>query len=450
MRDDATAVLASLVPEHLARAAWSAGQVEAHRREALRATLREAIEGSPFWKRRLRGIDPASFRLEDLPSLPVLTKDQMMEGFDDLVADRRVTRAACERHLDQVGDEPTLLHGEYLVLASGGSSGVRGLFVFGVRAAAEYTLGGVRASLARQMRQAPPSAGGRRCTAMLAAASAVHATRALPALFSGLLDAASIPATLPLAEITRRLQALQPSALHGYPTVIARVADEQAAGRLAIAPTAITTSSEPLTVELRARIEGAFGVGVVDQFGCSEGIMGAGEPGSPAIALPGDLVILEFVDDGGLPVAAGREAGRVLVTTLYNPVQPLIRYELTDRMTLLEGPFADGHPRVTVHGRSDDLLRYGQVVVHPHAIRSVMVRTPAVREYQVRQAGDGVDLLVVPVAGIPLDAAELGARIRTALQEAGLAEPRVSVRVVDGAFPRDERTGKVLRVVPLV
>ena len=79
-----------------------------------------------------------------------------------------------------------------------------------------------------------------------------------------------------------------------------------------------------------------------------------------------------------------------------------------------------------------------------------MVRTPAVRESQVRKAGDGVDLLVVPVADATLDEAELAARVRAALQEAGLGEPRVSVREVDGAFPRDERTGKVLRVVPLV
>jgi phenylacetate-CoA ligase len=127
-------------------------------------------------------------------------------------------------------------------------------------------------------------------------------------------------------------------------------------------------------------------------------------------------------------------------------VQPLIRYELTDRMTQVDSGAADGHPRVMVAGRSDDLLRYGGVIVHPHAIRSVLVHTPAVREYQVKQTERGVDLDVVTY-GAELDVADLVARTEKALATAGLPSPRAGVRVVD-ALPRDERSGKVRRIVP--
>lgn len=439
-------LLTSLLPDHLERAAWSAGQIEAHRRRALRETLAHAIANSPFYARRLRGLDAGRFTLEDLPTLPVLTKDEMMASFDDFVTDRRVTRAMAEEALSRTGDTPNLLLDEYLVLASGGSSGVRGMFLFGKKAATEYVLAGVRASVRRMLSGATPAGVGMR-VGMVAAASAVHATRGLPALFSGgLMDITCIPATLPLAEIVRRLEDLQPTSLQGYPTVVAMLADEKVAGRLSISPNTVTTSSEPLTPELRERIERGFGVGAVDQFGASEGIMGSSDPGSSAIAMPGDLAILEFVDQENRPVPPDVESAKVLLTTLYNPVQPLVRYELTDCMTLVDTGAADGHPRVTVAGRSDDLLRYGAVVVHPHAIRSVMVHTPAVREYQVKQAEDGVDLDVVSY-GAPLDTADLEARTVKALVTAGLPSPRVHVRVVD-ALPRDERSGKVRRIVP--
>ncbi len=439
-------LLVAMLPEHLERAAWSAERIEAHRREALPATLAHAIANSPFYARRFRGLDAARFTLEDLASLPVLTKDEMMESFDDFVTDRRVTRRLAEELLSKTGETPTLLLDEYVVLASGGSSGVRGMFLFGLRAATDYVLSGVRASVARVLSGAAPTAGRMR-VGMVAATSAVHATRGLPALFSGgLMDLTCVPASLPLAEIARRVEDLQPTSLQGYATVLAMLADEKAAGRLTISPRTVTTTSEPLTPDLRERIERGFGVGAADQFGASEGIMGTSDPGSSAIAMPGDLAILEFVDQQGRPVPPGMESAKVLLTTLYNPVQPLIRYELNDRMTLVDTGAADGHPRVTVAGRSDDLLRYGDVVVHPHAIRSVLVHTPAVREYQVKQTGEGVDLDVVTY-GACLDAADLAARTQKALATAGLPSPRVHVRAVD-RLPRDERSGKVRRIVP--
>ena len=59
----------------------------------------------------------------------------MLENFDDLVTDRRLTLAGVERHLAELEDsnsrrEP-MLFGEYRVMASGGTSGQRGVFVYG-------------------------------------------------------------------------------------------------------------------------------------------------------------------------------------------------------------------------------------------------------------------------------------------------------------------------------
>ena len=54
--------------------------------------------------------------------------------------------------------------------------------------------------------------------------------------------------------------------------------------------------------------------------------------------LSDDLFVIEPVDGQGDPVPPGERAAKVYVTNLYNRVQPLIRYELTDEITVLDGP----------------------------------------------------------------------------------------------------------------
>jgi phenylacetate-coenzyme A ligase PaaK-like adenylate-forming protein len=275
----------------------------------------------------------------------------------------------------------------------------------------------------------------------------VHATRALGALFSGsVIRPVSVPATLPIAEIVARLNELQPPIINGYASVLHRLADEQLAGRLRLSLLGATCTSEPLTAATRARIIEAFGVAPTDQFGSSEGLVGVSDDGEEAISLASDLAIVELVDEAGNPVPDGVASARVLVTTLFNPLMPLVRYELHDRMVRQPASPHHGHVRVLVEGRVDGPLRYDDVEVHPLAVRSVLVQVPAVVEYQVRQTRDGVDVDLV--ADAPVDPAELGERLEAALAGAGLSRPRCRVERVD-ALERDPATGKVRRFVPL-
>jgi phenylacetate-CoA ligase len=112
---------------HIARLGWSAPQLAGWQRERLRALLARAIDRSPFHASRLAGIDPARFELADVPRLPVMTKAQMMERFDEVVTDRRLTRDLVDRHIAGSTAEPGLLLGDYVCLVSGGSSGLRGV-----------------------------------------------------------------------------------------------------------------------------------------------------------------------------------------------------------------------------------------------------------------------------------------------------------------------------------
>jgi phenylacetate-CoA ligase len=393
---------------------------------------------------RLAEVDPDLVGLDDLAALPTMTKAEMMAAFDEVVTDPRLSRSLVEAHLAATTTEPTELLGEYVVLASGGSSGERGVFVFDRHALVDYALGLTRTGLGRLLHLGEPPPGGFPM-AIVAAGSAVHASRVGAALFTGdLLAITSVPVTLPLPEIVARLNHLQPLILQGYPSVLSLLAGEQAAGRLRIAPRAVTGSSEQFPADVRARVAAAFGVGVADQFGSTEGVVGVSAPDDPAIVLASDLAIVELVDDHNRPVPPGTASAKVLVTNLTNLTQPLLRYELTDRF--VGQPDADdhGHLRVTVEGRADDLLHYGGLVVHPLVIRSVLVSTPEAVDYQVRQTPRGIDMAVIAPDG--LDERLLAGRLTVALQRAGLAAPDVSVRRV-AALDRHPQTGKAKRFI---
>ena len=114
------------------------------------------------------------------------------------------------------------------------------------------------------------------------------------------------------------------------------------------------------------------------------------------IHLSDDLFVIEPVDAAGEPVPPGQRATRVLLTNLYNSVQPLIRYELTDEVTVLDGPCPCGSTLLRIddiQGRLDDAFTYpGGPTVHPFTFRSVLGRERDVVEYQVRQTATGADV----------------------------------------------------------
>jgi phenylacetate-CoA ligase len=441
-REARLARVRAALPGHLERRTWSSGRIRAHQRDRLRALLRHAKSRSRFHAERLAGVDPARFELGDLPTLPRMTKAEMMAGLDGLLTDARLSRAVLEEHLARSAAGASELFGGHVVLASGGSSGERGVFVYGAGAIVDYTLGLVRNGLARLLSLGQPPPGGVPM-AMVAAASPIHVTRALPELFSGdLLAVTSIPVTLPLPEVVTRLNRAQPVLLQGYPSVLSLLAEERAAGRLRIAPVAVTGSSEQFQPDARARVAAAFGVGVVDQFGSTEGVLGSSAPDDATIVLASDLAIVELVDEGNRPVPPGTPSAKVLVTNLMNPTQPLIRYELTDRFVQQPDAAEHGHLRVTVEGRADELLGYDGVVVHPLVVRSVLVDTPEVVEYQVTQTRRGAHVAVVAPRGV--DEPALAARLAAALGGAGLHAAEVTVEPVP-AIARQPDSGKARR-----
>jgi phenylacetate-coenzyme A ligase PaaK-like adenylate-forming protein len=200
--------------------------------------------------------------------------------------------------------------------------------------------------------------------AAVAAGRASHASKAMFQTFSSPTQVVRpLPVTLPLDEIVAGLNQIQPDVLMSYPSALLGLAHEAAAGRLRISPRRIRVGAEPLLPEIRLAAEQTWGVPVLNCYGASEaGGMGISCEEGPGLHLVEDLVIVEPVDDEGRPVGPGERSTKLYVTNLYNTTLPLIRYELTDELTLTGEPCPCGSAHRVIadpQGRLDETFRYG-------------------------------------------------------------------------------------------
>jgi phenylacetate-CoA ligase len=426
---------------HVKRLHWSATRLASERERRLRELLSVAIDCSPFHEARLQGIDPATFTVSDLPALPVLTKDEVMENFDDIVTDRDLTLRRAEEHLAQLTGDEYLLD-RYRVVSSGGSSGRRGLFAYGWNEWITMVLMERRGNVGQL--PPPPSR-----VASLFSDRPAHISGALHAFAH---DPSSpvlhLPMTTPLASIVAQLNAFQPTLIQGYPTALNLLVAEARAGRLRIDPSVVRTSGELLTSATRRAARELWDTEIVDNWGASEGVSTT-SCSLGAMHLPDDLVIIEPVDERGRPVAPGQRASKIYFTSLYNLSQPLIRYEITDSMVVQTGPCACGsaHSRITdLGGRLSDVFVYPNgATLHAAALEGPLFRDRQVIEYRIWQTANGVDVTLRTDGGA--DLVRIRADLYDTLRHAHLVDPEIGVRTAD----RLDRvwSGKLSRFVPL-
>src|SRR6266545_3599934 len=160
LRAELQPALLAGVPEHLQRLAWSAEQIHAAQQNGLRRLLAHAVTHAPFHRRRLAGIDVDRLEPADLSSLPVMTKADMMAALEEVLTDQRLTRNLVEQALAATAAEPVPILDDYVALATGGSSGQRGVHVFDRAALVGYASSLARPLLARLHALGGPPPGG--------------------------------------------------------------------------------------------------------------------------------------------------------------------------------------------------------------------------------------------------------------------------------------------------
>jgi phenylacetate-CoA ligase len=242
-----------------------------------------------------------------------------------------------------------------------------------------------------------------------------------------------------------------------YCLYLAERADERGVDPRDLPLSTVVIGAEPFTDPMRAEIEAALDVTVIDVYGLSE-LIGPGvsiecEEAQDGLHVWEDHFYPEVVDPDTGEVLPEGQSGELVLTNLTKVGLPAIRYRTGDITSLTREPCECGRTHVrmdNVTGRTDDLLIVRGVNVYASQIEAVMVDLdPVAPHYRIDlDREDALDRMRITVehheefAGDPTD---LEARIEERLAEV-LEVTADDVEVVPPDDVERQETGKVKRV----
>lgn len=441
---------------------WNPRRVQRLADRRLRRLVRYAVARSPFYRQKYRHVDLRHFSLADLPPTG---KEELRLHFDDAVTDPRLSRTVVESFLSDTANLGRWLLGKYAVSHTSGSQGPPLLIVQNRRAL--EVLFGIMSSRANASGAPGVVEGVRKLTRPARMALVVQhrgfypsaaAFEYFPQVAGRFVKLEWLSATDP--DLISRLNDFQPTVMVAYASVLEALALQSDLLKLRSLQQ-VGNSSEQLTARARQRIRAAFNVPIMDHYGTGECLMlSDGCPTHGGAHINADWAQLEVVDHLDRPVAPGTAGKKVLITNLANTVQPFIRYEVGDQVTLATEPCSCGSrlPRIErIDGRTAEL--FWVATVDGNAFRmlpgvlfhSAVDALPGVREWRAVQVARNqveVQLELLPHVGLSL--ADAQRFLVERLREFGLpAGVRVDARIVLRLHP-DEKTGKFKRMVSQV
>lgn len=362
--------------------------------------LQFAIDNSPFY----RGLyqDLPLEQIPDTQLIPPVTKRQLMTNFDHWVTDPEITRSKADSFAADKSKIGEKFLGKYFLFTTSGTTGVPGIFIHDsdswfllgalarIRGLPNWIDPGMLKDIVvkRGLRTATLVATG----GHFAGASGVQLLINEQPFLGRFYRIFSVMDPLP--KTVAELNVYNPTVLFGYPTAIEMLAAEQEAGRLKINPSLALAAGEFLPPKGEERIARTFSCKVRQIYGASEFPYIALECAEGRYHINSDWVIVEPVDENYQPVEPGKPSHTVLLTNLVNRVQPIIRYDLGDSITMypLSDPCPCGKhfPSMKVEGRTNDILklvnaRGKRIPIPPLAIATEVEEVPGVHRFQVIQ-----------------------------------------------------------------
>ena len=416
--------------------------------------LRHVLQNSRFYQSYYKehGINLDNIENVSVTDLPPISKQMMMDHYDDLVCDRFLKRKNIEEFLSGSAKPKEKYRNIYTVIHTSGSCGTLSLFVYGPE---DWAV--IKALVVARVIKPNPYFYRRIKVSFIGATDGHYAGVSLasevPPLYGRFLP---FSINSPLETIDDKCNAFCPDVLSGYSSGIHLLSQEQLKGNITIRPERIICTSDPLTLEMRNTIKQAFGKEPVNFYAGSESLTMAVQcERHENLHLFTDWHIFEAVDDDLRPVAAGTP-GNLLLTNLYNYTQPLIRYQMHDEVVINQQPCGCGSPFPTIRnlaGRQEEFLWFDTAdgkrdYLHPIVLVELFVA--GLKKFQVIQTQRNAMLMKVMVEG---DQAAVLAAIRQRMHEIFCGKKldttvKLTLEVVQD-IPNDPKTGKYKLIIPL-
>ena len=243
----------------------------------------------------------------------------------------------------------------------------------------------------------------------------------------------------PLNQWVEKLSEFRPNIVIGYPSAVKIMAELVERGEVKADVEKVISCGEPLGTGLRNYLEQIFHTEVVNVYGSSESLaLGVEMDPKEGMILFDDLNVIEM------------ESGVMYLTSLYNFAQPLIRYRLSDHLTLKAADEKDRYPftrAVGLLGRNEDMLWFEdgsgrREFLHPLAIEGFCIE--GLKDYQFRQiTQDSFEMYaeITAEASKSMIRSEMMRQMGRILAEKHLEYVQFYVNFVDEILP-DPKTGK--------
>jgi phenylacetate-CoA ligase len=420
------------------------------RRKRFEALLYHVFKHSSFYNElyRSKGFTPEDIPYIKLEDLPVINKQIMMDNFDSFVCDKTLKKKSLEAFLANPGEK---FHGQYYVIHTSGSTGQVGIFVYDLRS---WNI--IKALAMTRVSNAKLNPFKRIKSAFIGATDGHYAgitlARDVPKLF---YDFRYIPINKPMQAILNELNGFKPTLISGYASSITLLADEQLKGCLSLNPKIIICSGDSLTDAMRTNIINAFSINPRNYYAASESLCMAAEcEKHKGMHLFEDWHYFEVVDKELQAVDAGNP-GHMLLTTLHNYVQPLIRYQLHDEISIDANGCTCGRNTTVVNnfsGRSEEFLWFTfpdgkREYLHPLQIVEFFI--PGVDMFQIIQTEKNhLHMLIVAKSNAELICQKARSRIFELLSKKGLDKVVTFSCEIVVRIPLDSKTGKFKLIMP--
>lgn len=344
----------------------SADEIRRYREGRLRDLLVLSAARVPFYRQvfQARGLRPEDIRTEeDLPQLPILTKQHLRDSFDALRVEQYSGRTYEMKSSGSTGAQTTVL-----IDAACNDEVFATQLLF-------WRWGGFAMGLPHLQ------------TGMSLQRGAVK--RLKDALFRCSYTSAFDLTDAALEQMLQRIERARIRAIFGYASsiyVLAKYLDRRGLTR---PMQSVFTWGDSLFPHYRELIERVFACRVSDCYGLGEGLQCAAQcEYYDALHEAMHGVLVEVVDAAGKPAPAG-QLGRVVVTRLTPGPMPLIRYDTGDVAHFVGGACPCGRSlrRISrIQGRSTDIVSTpagDRLIVH--FFTQIFEMIPQIRQFQVRQ-----------------------------------------------------------------
>jgi len=430
-----------------------------------RRLIKHAVANSEFYREHYKGINIDTCSITDLPTL---TKRKMMDNYDRLVTDKRLNRKDLTEYLKIPENASVNYKNDFVILNSSGTTGEKAIMgyhweefrnVFAVAMSRGSNDAANPLTLLKSIVYKPLKI----ANIMLInshSASFVVTFRVCTVEDHPLMKNRFFSIFTPLDKLVEQLNEFQPHVIQIYPSSLNYLAYEQLEGRLRLrfddSRCSIISISEPLSNKTREMVRKAFGIDVTNTYGACESIIMARECElHSGMHINSDLVIFEPVDENYKPVPPGKSSTRVLVTNLYTYAQPMIRYEVNDRVIMDDTGCTCGNrlPKIkAVEGRTEEILFIskpggGYEPVHPYIFLVPALNMQGFKEYQIDQVErDKAVFRIVPEKPGTITPEDLVKIMEFNMEREGLAGRMTFEGEILDMIPRDQVSGKVIQI----